>query len=612
MIVSMEKLSLLLFHKEYKDTLKGLRELGVVHIHEDKKRSEKDDSLQAKLRIIKKIGELEMKFSYLPEKGDKQKVSSSDENLLETLEGYFKKKDKLNQDLAYYKKNVSICEPWGDLDKTRISGLLKAGWKLRFFTVPDRKYNQKWETQYNAIIINEDKGMKFFITLTHNDEKIEIDADTFVFPKESLSETKVKVNTLIKEIEEQQEFIVQVALNALKRLDLYRTSLLISTDVLKIDDATVSLVDDKVMALEGWIPKETEREVVDYCKSHNLYYEITKPTSKDDVPVKLKNNAFTKLFEPITEMYSLPNYKELDPTPYFAPFYMLFFGLCMGDGGYGLLIIAACFWFGRKVPKEKKGLIKLGELLGIATVFAGVLTGSFFGIIFEDMSWTWLAPVKDLFLTTKNYGQYIGGYNPMMILAVAIGIVQIFFGMFINIMKITKEMGFKYARSNAAWLILLISLIVTFGLPALGTILSPVFVYVMYVIMTVCAFVIVFMNTPGKNVFVNFGSALWGTYNMATGLLGDSLSYIRLFALGLTGSILGSVFNNLAFSLTSDLPLVAKILCVLLILLFGHAINIGLCIVGAFVHPLRLTFVEFYKNAGFEGGGAKYSPFRKR
>ncbi|MFA6872328.1 MAG: ATPase, partial [Bacteroidaceae bacterium] len=326
----MKKLSLLLFHKEYKETLKGLRELGVVHIHEDKKRSGKDDSLQAKLRIIKKIGELEIKFSYLPEKGDKEKVSSSDEKLLETLEGYFKKKEKLNQDLAYYKKNVSIYEPWGELDKTRISGLLKAGWTLRFFTVPDRKYKKEWETKYNAIIVNEDRGIKFFTTLTHNDDKMEIDADSFVFPKESLSETLVKVDTLTKEIAEQQEFIVQVAIDALKRLDIYRTSLLASTDELKIDDAAVSLVEDKVMALEGWIPVDTEQEVIEYCKSKKLYYDITKPTAKDEVPVKLKNNSFARLFEPITEMYSLPNYKELDPTPYFAPFYMLFFGLCMG------------------------------------------------------------------------------------------------------------------------------------------------------------------------------------------------------------------------------------------------------------------------------------------
>ena len=161
-------------------------------------------------------------------------------------------------------------------------------------------------------------------------------------------------------------------------------------------------------------------------------------------------------------------------------------------------------------------------------------------------------------------------------------------------------------------MVALVTLAAVFGLPALGVALPSGLTYALYGLLGVCAFAIVFLNSPGKNVFVNFGSALWGTYNMATGLLGDTLSYIRLFALGLTGSILGGVFNTLAFDLTASLPAVVRFIAVLLILLFGHAINFGLCMIGAFVHPMRLTFVEFYKNANFEGGGKKYAPFRRR
>ena len=108
------------------------------------------------------------------------------------------------------------------------------------------------------------------------------------------------------------------------------------------------------------------------------------------------------------------------------------------------------------------------------------------------------------------------------------------------------------------------------------------------------------------------GSALWNTYNMATGLLGDTLSYIRLFALGLTGSILGGVFNMLAFDMTASIGFVpVRWVAILLILLSGHTINFALTMIGAFVHPMRLIFVEFYKNAGFEGGGKAYKPFKK-
>ena len=132
----------------------------------------------------------------------------------------------------------------------------------------------------------------------------------------------------------------------------------------------------------------------------------------------------------------------------------------------------------------------------------------------------------------------------------------------------------------------------------------------LYGVIGVSVLGIFFFNSPDKNLFVNFGSGLWDTYGMATGLLGDLLSYIRLFALGLTGGVLGSVFNELAFNLTSEMSWAIRWLPMLIILLMGHGINFALCMISSFVHPMRLTFVEFFKNADFEGGGREYSPFK--
>jgi V/A-type H+-transporting ATPase subunit I len=204
-----------------------------------------------------------------------------------------------------------------------------------------------------------------------------------------------------------------------------------------------------------------------------------------------------------------------------------------------------------------------------------------------------------------------GGYHPLMILSIVIGVVQILYAMCINVVKISIQLGFKYAMSNLAWVVLLIASMVTFGLPALGVTLSVPLTYGLYGLLGLAVLIIVFYNSPGKNVFINVGSAIWDTYNMASGLLGDTLSYVRLFALGLTGSILGSVFNSMAFGMTEAMPGWIRWLAVLLILLVGHGLNIALNVIGALVHPLRLTFVEFYKNAGFEGGGKAYNPFRK-
>ena len=129
------------------------------------------------------------------------------------------------------------------------------------------------------------------------------------------------------------------------------------------------------------------------------------------------------------------------------------------------------------------------------------------------------------------------------------------------------------------------------------------------VILIIGALMAYLYNSPGKNIFVNIGLGLWDSYNMATGLLGDILSYVRLFALGLSGGILASVFNSLAVGMSPDNAVAGPIIMVL-IFVIGHAINIFMNVLGAMVHPMRLTFVEFFKNAGYEGGGKEYKPFK--
>ncbi len=133
----------------------------------------------------------------------------------------------------------------------------------------------------------------------------------------------------------------------------------------------------------------------------------------------------------------------------------------------------------------------------------------------------------------------------------------------------------------------------------------------MYLVGGVASVFIFLLNNLKRNVFINIGAGLWDSYNMVTGLLGDTLSYIRLFALGISSAVLGLVFNDLAINMSGDIPGV-KQLVMLIILVFGHSVNLFMAVLGSFVHPMRLTFVEFYKNAGFEGGGKKYQPFRRR
>ena len=192
----------------------------------------------------------------------------------------------------------------------------------------------------------------------------------------------------------------------------------------------------------------------------------------------------------------------------------------------------------------------------------------------------------------------------MFNLSLMLGGVQIIFGMMLKAVNQTIQLGFKYAVGTIGWIFVILSSAIAFaGVMEMGGTVHMVFV--------VAGLLMAYLyNSPDKNVFVNVGLGLWDSYNMATGLLGDILSYVRLFALGLSGGILASVFNSLAAGMSPDNVIAGPIVMVL-IFVIGHSINIFMNVLGAMVHPMRLTFVEFFKNSGYEGGGKEYSPFKK-
>ena len=297
----------------------------------------------------------------------------------------------------------------------------------------------------------------------------------------------------------------------------------------------------------------------------------------------------------------LPKYNEVDLTPYFAPFYMLFFGLSLGDIGYGLFLLLVGL-IAKSVMKDKlssymKAVMSLVVVLGASTMVAGMLTGGFFGFDIYELPFQFAQDVKN-----KVYFDN----NDMFLLSLKLGVVQILFGMIMKVANRTKQLGFKHALSTIGWFVFLVSIIVSFLYPTF----LPMFGTLHLIIVIPMLMLIFFYNSPGKNPFYNFGLALWDTYNMATGLLGDILSYVRLFALGLSGGILATVFNDLAAGMSPD-NMVLKPIVYVLIFVIGHAINLFMNALGALVHPVRLTFVEFYQNSEFEGGGKKYNPFKK-
>ena len=276
----------------------------------------------------------------------------------------------------------------------------------------------------------------------------------------------------------------------------------------------------------------------------------------------------------------------------------------MGDAGYGLVLIALGFVLKKKMSKSMKGMMNLVITLGIFTAVIGAILGTFFGVSLFDLEIP--AKLKE-FMIVGKIGETT--YDKQMLLALIIGAVHICIAMTVKAVGQTVRFGFKESLSAWGWLLLVVGFICTGGLSFFKIISEDVSTWAFIVIGGISAIGIYLLNNIHRNVLVNIGAGIWDTYNMATGLMGDILSYIRLYALGLAGGMLGGVFNQLAFMVNDAAgPALGWLFCGL-ILVFGHTLNIAMSCLSAFVHPLRLTFVEYFKNSGYEGKGEAYKPF---
>jgi len=344
----------------------------------------------------------------------------------------------------------------------------------------------------------------------------------------------------------------------------------------------------------------------EYLEKENVLYVKSAPDpEKEKVPILLRNKKFSEKFEMLGELYSLPKYNELDLTPFFAPFYMLFFGFCLGDAGYGILMAVVAMVARKKIKKELKNVMMLIFFLGVSTFFFGLISGTFFGI---DLYATKLPVYSSLSIYMEARGTDIN--EQLFNLSLILGGLQIVFGLFLKVINETIQMGWKFALSTMGWIVLIIGGGIVYALGNFTGLPAETVNILLYIVLGISGLFIFLLNHPKRNIFVNIGAGLWNTYNMVTGVLGDLLSYIRLFALGISSAILGYVFNSLAVSMSGNIPVVSIIVMVI-ILVIGHGINLFMSGLGSFVHPMRLTFVEFYKNAGFTGGGKQYNPFRK-
>lgn len=601
MIAKMKKLTFLVYHKEYDDFVKSLRDLGLVHIQEFQKGTVDDSELHEQLLLAKQVSDAIKRLERFEVKEEPSADSTDGKLVLENLEILEKKLADLKQEISALDKTIEHLSPWGDFKYEDVRGLKDLNLEMNFFVCSESAFNSEWVDKFNATLINRQNSRLYFITITEAGSPLYLEAESIKLPSESLSSLIAKHDEFLLKAQKAEEAISVLASTKLISLKEYLKEVEGAIEFDQVLLNTQSALEDKLMVLQGWIPAVEAEQIASELDKASIYYEITNPTPDDNVPIKFANKGFFSWFEPIGKLYMLPRYNEIDLTPYFAPFFMVFFGLCLGDSGYGLflLLVATLYkMFAKKLSPSMRSVMSLVQVLGTSTFFCGLLTGGFFGVSLYDIDNPFIQWVKS-FAYKDN--------NEMFALALILGVIQILFGMCLKIANQIIQFGFKYAVATIGWFVFLTYTCLVTAFPSIGSIGDTVYLS----ISGVCAAMVFLFNSPDKNIFTNIGLGLWDTYNMATGLLGDVLSYVRLFALGLSGGILASVFNSLATGMSPDNIILGPIVMVL-IFVVGHGINIFMNVLGAMVHPMRLTFVEFFKNAGYEGGGQEYKPFKNK
>ena len=589
MITQMKKYTFLVFHREYEAFLEQLRDLGVVHVTEKAAGVADDAHLQ---ELLAKA-----------DNARKLIAQGAPEQLLT-------EKANLEQRIVNTQKEADKMAIWGDFSAERMEQLKAAGYTLRYFTCPKKLFQEEW-----GIVVAEQGATVYFVQVTSaGEEAMRLLGDEASVCQEQYLNQKSAAD-LQKDVEELNGLLV--AQNA--RIELWAKEnipaleeklkqLQEQIDWKRVTLNTESEADGSLKILEGFCPIDQVAALDAVLEKQEVYYHAEDPTAEDNTPIKLRNNKFTQLFESLTGMYGWPNYGEFDPTPILAPFFLLFFAMCMGDCGYGILLMI----IGVLIAKKKlniemfDGLGPIITVLGVGTTVVGFFLGTFMGIDLYNAEWMPQA-LKSVMIKGE-----VMGYDIQMVLALCIGVFHICLAMVVKAICYTKQFGFKENIATWGWTLLIVGglLVAILGMTVLP---AAVFKWAIIAVGTVSALAIYIFNTPGRNPLINIGAGLWDTYNMATGILGDVLSYIRLYALGLAGGMLGAAFNNLGLMVMGGSTEGAtwQWLPFVLILVLGHVLNLAMSALGAFVHPLRLSFVEYFKNAGYEGKGTLYKPFKK-
>ena len=640
-IVKMKKLRLIARRDKKDELLRELTRLGCVEISEPAAlqseelapllRRESGEVSAHKARQAAYLGALAVLDKQAPEKkpllsakpqaaADALLAGGGDEplaaaNTLLTLGDRLK---RLSAEESRQRSAIEALKPWTGLDLPLETGGTETC-ELVLGSAPLRMDLNEMEAALAAAVeeselftVSEDKSTRYQLLLARRGElaKAQEALRPFGFAPVALSglsgtaaENIAHSEARLEELADEKDKLAEdVAAMANVRPALRLAADAEATEVARAEAEDRLCGTESAVVLQGWMPAAREEELGQLFDRLGCAWESEDPDPSEypDVPVQLKNNAVTDGLNMVTEMYSLPAYDGVDPNPLMAPFFILFYGLMMADMGYGLIMILAALVAMAKI-KPKEGSLSFCRLLlwgGVSTLVMGALTGGFFGNALEM--------IGKLLGKSEGWGVLPSLFNPMtdsmvvLIGSMALGLLHLNTGMVISAVEKIKAGD----RAGALWeegsLWVTLVGIVLFALnktvaPGIPAVLGKA-------VLIVGGLMVLYGGTRGAKGFGKFTSLFGTLYNTLTGWFGDILSYSRIMALMLAGSVIATVFNTIAGIADSWALFIP-------IFLIGHGLNFALNLLGCYVHDLRLQCLEYFGKF-YKDGGRAFAPLR--
>ena len=527
------------------------------------------------------------------------------------IEGYDARIKRISAEESRQRSIIDSLQPWLGLDLplntegTERCGVLMGTIPVKMELSDVQSALSQVDEESELFQVNEDKRDRYVLLVAMKEtipamqeclRGFGFTASALGSMKGTARECLSAANEALKELAAEKEACAQnIVAEAVRRDELKLAADRVSTKIALAEADEKLYGTASTVVMEGWIPEEKEQELIKVFDDFGCAYETLTPTVEEypEVPVKLKNNKVTNGLNMVTEMYSLPVYGSLDPNPLMAPFFILFYGLMMADMGYGLLMVIAALVAMKKI-KPRKGSLSFCQLLlwgGISTFVCGALTGGFFGDA--------LVKIGQILGKPDGWGELPALFSPMtdsmmvLIGAMVLGLVHLNTGMVINFVKKTKrgQLADAIWEEGALWVTLVG--IILFVLK-IGNVSG---VPVVLVIGLVMVFYGGSRSAKGLGKLLSIFTTL---YNTATGWFGDILSYSRIMALMLAGSVIATVFNTIGAIANSFWLFIP-------VFLIGHTLNFALNLLGCYVHDLRLQCLEYFGKF-YEDGGRPFKP----